>query len=420
MRIAYFTDTFLPHIGGIEISLLNTVTTLAEKGHQIVIFVPKFKSKLKIYSINHSITVVPLSTLPLNINSQLKVSLPELQKVLRQLSKFNPDIIHFHTALTIGFTAIIAAKILRKPLVGTIHYYFTNSQYLDIGGNKLTIRIMKSLYKILYQYSCFIYGKCDLRLSPSKLLINELKKSGYKKTIKYLPNGIHTEQHILPSESKTQFLKQKYALKSKVVLHFGRLSGEKKVEVIIYAFSLIVKKNPDISLFVIGDGPRKQSLQKLVSKLGIDSNVIFTGSMEHDLLMNSGLLGVCDVFVSASPSETHPMVVLEAMSFGLPIVAIKGTGLTELIANNGFLVKPGDTLSFARKIEEILSNDNLQKRMQKASFKKSQIFSINKVTDRLLNFYDELVHQKKASSRTNTNFSKNYKRIVNGVERWLS
>ncbi len=420
MKIAYFSDTFLPHIGGIEVSLLNITSTLSKKGHQIIIFVPKFKGKTKIYKLNKNTTVIPLSTLPVNINSQLKISIPELQKILNQLKKFNPDVIHFHTSLTIGFMAMLAAKIIKKPLIGTIHYFFTNSYYLEIGTNKFTTGIMKSLYQLVYQYSCFIYGKCDLRLSPSKLLISELKHSGYKKSVKYLPNGILSEQHILPTEQKIKTIKQKYALKDKVVIHFGRLSREKKVEIVIQSFSLVSKNNPDASLLIIGDGPAKTSLQKLVVKLNLQNKVVFAGPIEHSQLISSGILGVADVFVTASPMETHPMVVLEAMSFGLPIVAAKESGVTELITDNGFLVKPGDIKSFAKKTSMLLSDEALNNKMRESSLKNSQEFSINKICNKLLNFYEELITQKKAVLTNNLNFNTNYKKIISGFEKWLS
>lgn len=398
MKIAMFTDTFLPQINGVASSIANTAKVLDEYGHEVIIFTPEVKSLKGERFITGRVKVVHLPTLPGEIYTEWKLSLFGYPKALRTLNKFDPDIIHFHTPVGVGFTSLLLAKTLKKPLVGTIHYFFANPNYLGWINNKIASRLIKRLNKLFYSYSCFFYSFCDLRLAPSKTLIEEIRKSGYKKSIQYLPNGIFLENLPKLSDKQKASLKKRFDLKEKVVLHFGRLSAEKKVEEVVKAFSQIVLKHKNVSLLVVGDGPTKQKLEKLAEKLRVRDRVIFTGFIAHSKLISSGILQIADVFVTASDMETQPMTSLEAMSFGLPIVGVKEAGQIELVKNNGFLVKPGDVDSLAKKTEEVLFDNTLRENMSKESLKLARSFSIRKTTQKLLEMYRDLTEKKDSLS----------------------
>lgn len=388
MRIVYFTDMFVPQLNGIAIALANQARKLGEEGHKVLIFTPsmnhirreKFKAK--------NVTVVYLPAIPSLFYTEFKFVVFGLPKVIKHMKKFKPDIIHLHSTFTIGMDAVIAAKIFKKPLVATIHIFFTDSEYLRFIKYKTAVKLLN---KFASGYINYLYSNCDLLLTPSKTLIEDIKKKGFKKPVYYLPNGISLKQPKFLSAKEKQILKKKYSLKEKVVLHFGRLSYEKSVDILIKSFYELVKNHKDVSLLIIGDGPSKRTLLKLVKKLDIEDCVKFTGFIDHEILISSGILSLGNIFATASTMEVNPMAVLEAMLYGLPIIGIQQAGLIELVSTNGFLVKPGNVNQLAEKIEKVILDKKLAKTMGGESLKIIKQYDINKTASSLLGFYNDLV-----------------------------
>lgn len=391
MRIAYFTDTFLPQVNGVATALANQAKELGARGHKILIFTPKLDNIRRRKFKAKNVEVVHLPTVPALLYPEFKLGIFGFPKVVQTLIKFKPDIIHLHTPLTVGLDAILAAKVFNKPLVGTIHIYFADSNYIgwikDRIKNKLAVKLVN---KAAQGFPTFMFNQCDLLLAPSKMLIRELTGVGFKKNISYLPNGITLGQTKIFSKKAKDNIKKKYGLREKVILHFGRLSHEKNIDVLIKSFQALAKKHENISLLIIGDGPSRKKLVKLVLKLDLTKEVIFTGFIEHQQLLSSGFLNVADLFATASTMENNPMAVLEAMACGLPIIGVKQAGLIELISKNGFLVEPGNIKMMAEKMEQILFNEKLAKEMGKKSLEAVKPYAIAAVADQLLAYYARL------------------------------
>lgn len=387
MRIVYFTDMFLPQANGVATSLGNFVRELGEKGHQVLIFTPKLDHIKREKFRAKNVTVISLPSVP-SFYTELNLVVFGLPKAFKYLKAFNPDIIHLQTTMTIGIDAVLAAKLLKKPLVGSIHIYFTNSDFLNFFKYKQAV---KWVNKIALSYINFIYERCDLLVSPSKLLIKELHNRGFKQEIYYLPNGLNPNDFKTLKDKDKARLKKEYGLKKKVVLHFGRLSYEKNVETLIKSFHQLVKKHSDVSLLIIGDGPAKKSLLQLIRRLGIEKEVVLTGFIDHKELLSSGLLTLGDVFATASNMEVNPMVVLETMMYKLPIVGVKQAGLIELVSTNGLLVEPNNVKQMADAMEKILYNQKLSQQMGEESSKIIKKYSISEATSTLLNYYQQLI-----------------------------
>ncbi|MBI2314808.1 glycosyltransferase [Candidatus Daviesbacteria bacterium] len=387
MKIAYFTDTFLPQVNGIATALANQAAQLGKQGHSVLIFTPKLDGIPREKFKAENVQVIHLPTVPALLYPEFKLGVFGLPKVIKYLAKFDPDIIHLHSPLTVGMDAVTAAKIFKKPLVGTIHVYLTDSSYLRWLKYRLAVKVVD---KVVERYLNFLFSQCDLVLAPSKMLVKELTQTGFKKTVHYLPNGVILSQYKSLSLQDQKSIKKKYGLKDKIVLHFGRLSPEKNVDLLIKSFSLLAKKHPDVSLLIIGDGPAKKSLVKLTKRLKLDNQVVFTGFIDHQKLISSGILTLGNLFATASTMENNPMAVLEAEMHGLPIVGVKQAGLVELISSNGFLAEAGDIKEMAEKMEKILYNQTLADSMQKKSLEAIKPYAIDKVADTLLGFYHKL------------------------------
>jgi 1,2-diacylglycerol 3-alpha-glucosyltransferase len=387
MRIAYFTDMFLPQANGVATSLGNFARELGRRGHHVLIFTPKLDHIKREKFSAKNVSVISLPSLP-SFYTEMNLVVFGLPKALKYLREFNPDVIHLQTTTTIGIDAVLVAKLLKKPLVGSIHVYFTNADFLKFFRYKMATRLLN---KIALRYINFLYKKCDLLLTPSRSLIEELEKKKFRKKVYYLPNGILLNVSTPLTSTQKSLFRKKYKLQNKVILHFGRLSYEKSIDTLLKSFQILRQRQKDVSLLIIGDGPAKESLVKLAHKLDIGKNVSFTGFIAHQTLLSSGLLNIADIFVTASQMEVNPMVVLEAMMFKLPIVGVKQAGLIELVSGNGYLVEPNNSNLLAESIEKILLNPKLKRDMGQESFEIVQKYTIDKTTSQLLSYYQELL-----------------------------
>lgn len=385
MKIAFFSDTFYPQFNGITTVIANISRELASRGHDIVIFAPKLHAPT--VTLGKRVTFVPLRSIPVIVNPEYRLSVFGLPTVLRVLKAFKPDILHFHTPASAGFDAILSAKILGKPLVGTIHAYLTQPDYLSWIKQSTLLKLVANLGIV---YSRLIYNRCQLRFAPSKRLIAELRRVGFREPLVYLPNPVTpTNRKSSLSYKERDRLKRDYGLKQDVILHFGRFSAEKRIDQVIRASAPLIRED-NTSLLLIGDGLERSSLQALAHELAISQDTIFTGFVDHEKLMSSGLIALGDVFVTASTMENRPMVVLEAMSFGLPIVAVRQAGMTELVKGNGFLVREGDIAEMSKSIQRIIREPGLRKRLGQASSQLASAYLVTQVVDELLSWYNKL------------------------------
>jgi glycosyltransferase involved in cell wall biosynthesis len=243
-----------------------------------------------------------------------------------------------------------------------------------------------------------LYNSCDRRIAPSALLAEQLGNEGFL-PFDCVPNGI-SKVSVLGSESaKGASVRKRYRLKEKVVLHFGRLSREKNIDQVIRAFALLGTHLSETSLLLIGGGPDVERLRSLIRTLRIEDSVVFAGEISHQELLESGVLSVADLFVTASPMESQGMVIIEAMSFGLPIVAVGEGAVPEVVGENGLLLAKGDVAAMAARVIEVLTRPDLAKKLRRLSLERAEFFSLPRVTDRLLEIYREAISAKERSKK---------------------
>ncbi len=404
MRIAVFTDTFLPQINGIATVVANIAEELGRKGHEVVIFIPKQQDIKRKKFHAKGVRVIPLPSIPAFVYPEIRLEVFGFPQIFKTLKDFRPDIIHVHTPALVGMDAILSSYIFKVPLVGTLHTFTVDDQFTWIKNPFL----MKTCANLMGNYFQFFFKSCDVVLCPSEILVRKLRKEKFPTFLQYLPNAIpqHTVFPMLTSAQKER-LKRKFHLQDHVVLHYGRLSAEKNIDEVLKAFSFVVEKEPHTTLLIIGDGPERARLEKLAQTLGIESHTIFTGFIDHMKLVRSRIIQVCDVFVTTSKTENQPMVALEAMTFGLPIVALKEAGMIELVSKNGFLVRSGDTHGIAEKIIEILTHPILAKRLSSYAYKEAEKYSVDHVVDQLIEKYENVIrtHQNKTVKKPFIRFS---------------
>ena len=387
LNIAIFTDTFIPQRDGVVTSTLSLAKGLADKGNKICIIAPNYKNFKELLYPNISVKRMP--GIPALFYPGFKLTSPISVELIRYLKDKKIDVIHFQTPFTLGAQAVLIAKILRKPLIGTFHTFITDEQYIrHIGINSSLIK------KISWSYVRNYYNKCNLITCPSESTKKELVENGFIRPVRVISNGIDL---FSSDNSKWKKIKEKYKLNASTLLFIGRIAHEKNLDYLLECFKLVVKKVPNTKLIIVGDGPQMDQLKKYANKLGISNNIIFTGKIEHEELLKSGIFKAVDLFVTASTTENQPMTILEAQINGLACVGINARGIKDLIKDgyNGYLAKNGDKEDFAEKIVSLIKNKKLLEKMSKNTLKEIKKHEIKSVISQWEETYNEVINERK-------------------------
>ena len=255
MRIAVFTDSFLPYICGATFAALNQVNALARRGHAVRIYCPgsthdrPHTSETDELHESVSVQTVPFS-LPWGGQPDLNVVFPVLWPTMRDLRKFKPDAIHVHTEWGTGWAGVFAAWRLKIPVVGTFHTFWDDPRYVH----------------------------------------------------HFPSNGMPTPAPAVADQVRA--LRQEYGLTDEpTFLYLGRVSFEKSLPVCLLAFKELLSTHPQARFVMIGDGPEMPALKGMIHAMDMEAQVMLTGAVAHEELMARGLPRLGDVFITASETE---------------------------------------------------------------------------------------------------------------------
>lgn len=359
MKIAIFTDTYLPKIDGVGISTEQFCRLLAVRGHQFMICAPEYGPGQENAGTAPGISAIRFPNRPLPSYPEVKVAGLSLRRI-REAMGWKPDLVHIQTPGLLGQYGIAAARLYSVPVVGTYHTMVNEvgmylSPYRLLRLDRLVEKVKgtfsrelstelrkaekspaKSLSnRIILRMTNELYNRCEVVISPTELIANELRNGGVKRPLEVVSNGLDLEQfrgrEIAPPEGGAV----RY-------VHVGRLSFEKNVDIVLWAFLRIRREQPAATLDILGDGPALPSLRAEATRLGLDGAVQFHGFVDRQRLPEYYPKYHC--FLTASTMETQGLVVLEALASGLPAIGVEAYALPELIhhGENGFLARPFD------------------------------------------------------------------------------
>ncbi len=215
----------------------------------------------------------------------------------------------------------------------------------------------------------------ELGISPAKLCL--------------IPNGVALDR-ASQARSRAELRKEWGLSEGEICVGFvGRLVPQKSPETMLRSFAAL----PELTrvhamLVMIGDGPLAGACRRLAAQLGVQARVIWLGEQDAKTLMHS-----FDVLALTSDAEGHPIVVLEALARGLPIVATDVGGIAESVRPgvNGFVTPVRGVAEIAAALERLVQDAGLRERMGRASRIIAQDFSVDRMVERTLAFYDQVV-----------------------------
>ncbi len=378
LNLAFYTDSYLPATDGVVSSILNFKKGLEKKGHNVYIFASCNTKLKKRYSGKN---VFLYSGIEFKPYPQYSMALFPYNSVVK-LRNLDIDMVHSHTPFMMGFAGMMSAKISRYPMIGSFHT-LTNNKVLVNNYYPKNEQLKKFTAKYLWKYVTFFYKRCDQTIVPSEAIYNMLSRYSIK-NINIVPNSVDTER-FNPKVDGTK-IRERLGIKDneKVVLYLGRVSREKKLEVMLNAAKRLSKKRSDIKYVIGGSGPAEQYYKNMTKRLNLQKQVTFIGHVRKDLLAH--VYAASDAFCLPSTFETQGMVSLEAMAVGKPVIGANYLALKDLIKNgkNGEKFVPGDYIGCSNKIERVLNNSDAY---ISGTISTAREFSIDKMTEKLLDVY---------------------------------
>jgi glycosyltransferase involved in cell wall biosynthesis len=368
MRIALFTETFLPKVDGIVTRLRHTVEHLQRNQNQVLVICPEGGITEHKGAEIYGVTGFPLPLYP-----ELKLALPR-PAIGEVLEDFKPDIIHVVNPAVLGIAGIFYSKNLDIPLIASYHTHLP--QYLQHYG-------LGMLEGLLWELLKMAHNQAQLNLCTSTAMVEELAAHGIER-VDLWQRGVDTETFhpSLASNDLRKHLSQGYP-DSPLLLYVGRLSAEKEIERI----KPILEAIPGARLALVGDGPHRQALEKYFT----GTNTYFVGYLRGKELGSA--FASADAFIFPSRTETLGLVLLEAMAAGCPVVAANSGGIPDIVTDgvNGFLFAPEDDKGAIAATMRLLANEHERDTIRQNARQEAERWGWSAATSQLQNYYHQVV-----------------------------
>jgi len=371
VKIAFFTETFLPKVDGIVTRLTKTIEFLTKNGDQVIVFCPEgcpdsYKGA----------KIVGVAAMPLPLYPELKLGLPG-PAVSDKLEEFKPDLIHVVNPAVLGLGGIWLAKTNNIPLIASYHTHLP--KYLEHYG-------MGMLEPLLWELLKAAHNQALLNLCTSSAMVNELEDKGIQRTALW-QRGVDTENFRpeLRSAKMREKLFGNFKDTDSLLIYVGRLSAEKQIERI----KPVLDNIPGACLALVGDGPYRGQLEKIFE----NTKTNFIGYLSGEELASAYASG--DIFLFPSSTETLGLVLLEAMAAGCPVIGANKGGIPDIINDgiNGCLYDPDEEdngeSSLIEATKKILVDKNKREKMRIEARKEAELWDWNRATLQLQKYYSE-------------------------------
>ena len=326
MRVALFTNNYLPFCGGVTISVETLRRGLEARGHTVWVFAPRFTAGSPDRPQVIRYPSVPAATYP-----DFCLAVPYSRQITRQVRALNFDVFHAHHPFLLGPAARRLGREQGRPVVFTYHTrYEKYAHYVP-----LTRRLVETA---AIRLSTRFAGGTDAVIAPSQVIRDDLRARGVTVPIAVVPTGVDLER-FRPGPRAVARTRLGLPPVGPVLLYVGRLDPEKSVGHVLVAFERIAAVVPDARLLVVGQGTDGERLRRQARRLAAAERITFIGGRAHEALPEC--YQASDLFLFASETETQGLVLAEAAACGLPSVAVSAPGCDEVVRDGetGLLTK---------------------------------------------------------------------------------
>ena len=369
MRIALFTEVFLPKIDGVVTRVIRTLDALAELGHEAIVFAPG--SPPPSYAGFEVVRVRGVGFRPWY--PEITVALPT-PKIAERMEAFQPDVVHAVNPAWLTAYGVMSARRRNIPLLASFHTQLT----------AYTTKLhLSAITPIADKWVASLHNMADVNLCTSPQMVDLARGMGVER-LDLWPKAVDTVTYT--PEARTKRMRRRLTddhPDAPLAVYVGRLSHEKNLDDLLD----VVHSLPQVRFAFIGSGPAADHLKSLFA----GTNTVFTGYLRgHEL---AEAYASADIFCFPSTTETLGFAGLEAMASGVPVVGARAGGIPHLFTDGveGFLVEPHDAADFTARVHQLAEDPELRARMGAAARAEAEKYSWLAATQALVGFYEQAV-----------------------------
>ena len=395
MRIAMLTNNYKPFIGGVPISIERLSEGLRALGHEVYIFAPSYENQ------EEEPYVMRYKTWHKKLKGEMIIPHGFDSDIERYFELLDFDVIHVHHPMLAGWMGTYLGKKYNIPVAYTyhtryeqyLHYMKLFAKWEQKSPNSSLLKGIKTKFlpSLIKSYT----NQCEVVFAPTQMMKELLEAMEGKTSIRILPTGL-SSKFFVNNHKKATEIRGRYSGNSKYLFcTVSRLSKEKNIQFILEGLQELKAQIGDcFKMLIIGDGPDKEALVQHTHMLGLENNISFVDSVPNDEI--SHYYNACDLFLFASKSETQGIVLLEAMAARNPVIAIKASGVVEVVKNgeNGYMTED-DVLAWASAIRATLENETLFEQMKDQAYNTACHYKSEKVATMAEQYYQQAVVEKR-------------------------
>ncbi len=367
-KVALISDWYFPKVGGIEYSMHALAKTLAMHGHEVSIITRSYPG-IPENCVKDGVSIIRIKSRPLP--GQSRFLMPKAYKQLYYLlKKGNYEIVNCHGLDSpIGISALVASHRLKIPVVITNH---------SLVGQPIYGPLLYLLGKIFLKSADAVIAVSSAVEKDTRLMTS--------KPIYRIFNGIDSEDIA----SRVPF---PFDPEGKIIIiTVARMTKKKGVQNIVHIAPDLLEKYENLMFVMIGDGPLKQKLEKMVEEKGLSGNFYFTGKIPRERVM--GYLEHADIFALPSIDEAFGIAILEAISKNVPVVAMNHGGVSDIIKNgvSGYLAD--DLTEFSSDLQKLIENPVLRTKLAQNAIKELPNYDWEKIYEQTSQVYTKVIYEK--------------------------
>ena len=374
-RVLYCTDTYPPQVNGVSVVTQLSVQGLRERGWECAVVAPRYD---RVSRPAPAEVIASIPSVPMPVYPDLRLSAPSYATVRASIERFQPDIVHCATEFIIGSLGQRAARRAGIPVVSSYHTDF--GRYAAAYGAPW-------LAGAVNRYVGNFHRRSARTFTPSGPARDDLARLGVDHAEVW---GRGVDIDAFRPDRRNDAMRSAFAQDASfVLLHVGRLAAEKNIHVLLNGFRMASRNLPprSVHLVIAGSGPEEKALREQAPP-----NVTFLGVLDRQRLLPM-LYASCDAFLFSSLTETLGLVVLEAMSSGLPVIAAPAGGVADHLRDrlNGLAVPPGDAAAMANAIVQLANERELRASLSMGARRTAEGLSWRAEMDRLDRSYRQVL-----------------------------
>jgi 1,2-diacylglycerol 3-alpha-glucosyltransferase len=390
LRIAIFSDSALPILNGVSVSIDSLISELRNRGHSVHLFTARHPRHRDTDANTYRFRAVETPW-----TKGYPLAFPPFYRMLLKFRRHEFDVVHTHTPFTLGFVGMRWAESHDLPIVSTYHtLYDRYAHYIPFFPRRyIRFKIAK--------HTNFYYNHVDHVITPSEAALKWLRRHSVVTPATVIPTPPLPRTYFDRSE-----IRQALGIppEQKILLFAGRLAKEKNIGMLFEMAAMAFRHDPTLRLWLVGDGPYRPECAQIVRRLDIGDRVKFVGFVPRAEV--DRYYAAADLFVFPSLTETQGLVIREAMNYGLPAVAVQGGGACESIDDgiNGYVVK-NDPRPFAHKVLEIFDNDDRYVRLSEGASRTARMHGPGEMCDRVISVYRSVIADKREADAGKGSFA---------------